>query len=224
MRWCCGFLIGLWMVAVQAAGEPVQVTAGTDNTAPVVLVLGDSLSAAYGLRVDRGWVSLFEQRLREQGYPHTVRNASISGDTTRAALDRLESALDKHKPSIVIIELGANDGLRGQPLEEMAANLGEIVDLSRRHGASPLLLRMRLPPNYGPAYVEKFVAVYESVGRERNVPLSDFMLEGVSGYPQFIQDDGLHPNEVAQPLILENLWPAIEPLLQETRTAQMKSP
>jgi acyl-CoA thioesterase-1 len=224
MRWCCGFLIGLWMVAVQAAGEPVQVTAGTDNTAPVVLVLGDSLSAAYGLRVDRGWVSLFEQRLREQGYPHTVRNASISGDTTRGALDRLESALDKHKPSIVIIELGANDGLRGQPLEEMAANLGEIVDLSRRHGASPLLLRMRLPPNYGPAYVEKFVAVYESVGRERNVPLSDFMLEGVSGNPQFIQDDGLHPNEVAQPLILENLWPAIEPLLQETRTAQMKSP
>lgn len=212
------------MVAVQAAGEPVQVTAGTHNTAPVVLVLGDSLSAAYGLRVDRGWVSLFEQRLREQGYPHTVRNASISGDTTRGALDRLESALDKHKPSIVIIELGANDGLRGQPLEEMAANLGEIVDLSRRHGASPLLLRMRLPPNYGPAYVEKFVAVYESVGRERNVPLSDFMLEGVSGNPQFIQDDGLHPNEVAQPLILENLWPAIEPLLQETRTAQMKSP
>jgi acyl-CoA thioesterase-1 len=212
------------MVAVQAAGEPVPVTAGTDNTAPVVLVLGDSLSAAYGLRVDRGWVSLFEQRLREQGYPHAVRNASISGDTTRGALDRLESALDKHKPSIVIIELGANDGLRGQPLEEMAANLGEIVDLSRRHGASPLLLRMRLPPNYGPAYVEKFVAVYESVGRERNVPLSDFMLEGVSGNPQFIQDDGLHPNEVAQPLILENLWPAIEPLLQETRTAQMKSP
>jgi acyl-CoA thioesterase-1 len=212
------------MVAVQAAGEPVQLTADMDSTSPVVLVLGDSLSAAYGLRVDRGWVSLFEQRLRDQGYPHRVRNASISGETTRGALDRLPTALNKHNPSIVIIELGANDGLRGQPLEEMAANLGEIVDLSRRHGASPLLLRMRLPPNYGPAYVGKFVAVYESVGRERNVPLSEFMLEGVSGNPQFIQDDGLHPNEVAQPLILENLWPAIEPLLQESRTAQMKSP
>lgn len=213
------------MLSAQAAGETVNRAAdGADSAGPVVLVLGDSLSAAYGLRVDRGWVSLFEQRLRQQGYPHRVRNASISGETTRGALDRLESALKKHNPSVVIIELGANDGLRGQPLEEMAANLGEIVNLSRRHGASPLLLRMRLPPNYGPAYVEKFVAVYEAVGREWDVPLSIFMLDGVSGNPQFIQDDGLHPNEIAQPRILDNVWPAIEPLLQETRTAQMKSP
>lgn len=213
------------MCSAQAAGEPVNRAADDpDNAGPVVLVLGDSLSAAYGLPVDRGWVSLFEQRLRQQGYPHRVRNASISGETTRGALDRLEPALKRDNPSVVIIELGANDGLRGQPLEEMAANLGEIVNLSRRHGAIPLLLRMRLPPNYGPAYVEKFIAVYEAVGREWNVPLSKFMLEGVSGNPQFIQDDGLHPNEIAQPRILDNVWPAIEPLLEETRTAQMKSP
>lgn len=213
------------MLSASAAGESVDRSADdADSPAPVVLVLGDSLSAAYGLRVDRGWVSLFEQRLRQQGYPHRVRNASVSGETTRGALDRLEPALKKHNPSIVIIELGANDGLRGQSLEEMTANLGEIVDLSRRHGATPLLLRMRLPPNYGPAYIEKFVAVYEAVGRDWNVPLSRFMLDGVSGNPQFTQDDGLHPNEIAQPRILDNVWPAIEPLLQETRTAQMKSP
>jgi len=225
MRWCRGFLIGLWIVAAPAAGEPMSAAADdARGTAPVVLVLGDSLSAAYGLRVDRGWVSLLEQRLLQQGYPHRVRNASISGETTRGALDRLEPTLEKHRPAIVVIELGANDGLRGQPLEEMAANLGEIVDLSRRHGANPLLLRMRLPPNYGPAYVEKFVAVYEAVARDRNVPLSKFMLDGVSGDPRYIQDDGLHPNESAQPRILENVWPAIEPLLRETRTAQMKSP
>lgn len=190
---------------------------------PVILVLGDSLSAAYGLSMEDSWVSLLQQRLHRQGYPHRLVNASMSGETTRGGLDRLDATLRAHSPVIVIIELGANDGLRGLLLEEMDANLRRIIDASRAHGVRPLLVRMRLPPNYGPVYVERFAAVYERIGEETRVPLTSFMLEGLAGNPQFILDDGVHPNAAAQERILENLWPAIETLLDESRTAQSVS-
>jgi acyl-CoA thioesterase I len=211
MRWLVLVLmIELLMGGVHALEAP---TTGTGASAPTILVFGDSLSAAYGMPVDRGWVNLLQQRLVSKGYPHRVDNASVSGETTRGGLDRLAAALSRAKPAIVIIELGANDGLQGKPMEQMAAQLEALVGLSRQHGAKPLLVRMRLPPNYGPAYIEKFVAVYEDTARKLDVPLSGFMLEGVAGDPQFTQDDGLHPNEAGQPLILENLWPSIEPML-----------
>ena len=183
---------------------------------PTILIMGDSLSAAYGMPVDAGWVSLFEQRLREKGYPHRIVNASISGETTRGGLDRLPAALREFKPDIVVIELGANDGLMGQPLKVMADNLTSMIQLSRDAGAKPLLVRMRLPPNYGPAIVEKFAAIYTALGDQLAVPLTAFMLENVAGTEDFVQDDGLHPNAAGQPRILDNLWPAIEPLLGKT--------
>lgn len=204
LLWC------LWVLPARA-DEPAS--------APVILVLGDSLSAAYGMPLERGWVTLLAQRVHAQGYPHRVVNASLSGETTRGGLDRLASALAAHKPAVVIIELGANDGLRGLSLEEMATNLKRIIDRTRVHGARPLLVRMRLPPNYGPAYIEKFVQVYDRVGREMAVAVTPFMLEGVAGDEQWVQDDGLHPNAAAQPRILENLWPAIEAQLRASRMA-----
>jgi acyl-CoA thioesterase I len=193
-----------------------------DNAAaaPTILVFGDSLSAAYGMPVDRGWVNLLQQRLVSKGYPHRVHNASVSGETTRGGVDRLSDALVRVKPSVVIIELGANDGLQGKPMEPMAAQLEQLVALARQHGAQPLLVRMRLPPNYGPAYTEKFVAVYEQTARKLDVPLSGFMLAGVAGDPRYTQDDGLHPNAAGQPLILENLWASIEALLSVASGAQ----
>jgi acyl-CoA thioesterase-1 len=186
--------------------------------------MGDSLSAAYGMPVDVGWVSLFEQRLREKGYPHRVVNASISGETTRGGLDRLPAALREFHPEIVIVELGANDGLMGQPLRVMMDNLTSMIELSRQTGATPLLVRMRLPPNYGPAMVEKFAAVYDALGQQLKVPLTAFMLENVAGSKEFVQDDGLHPNAAGQPRVLDNLWPAIEPLLNHTASANPSPP
>lgn len=185
---------------------------------PTILIMGDSLSAAYGMPVDAGWVSLLEQRLRKQGYPHRVVNASISGETTRGGLDRLPAALREFHPDIVIIELGANDGLMGQPLTGMTDNLTSMVQLSRNAGAKPLLVRMKLPPNYGPAMVEKFASVYDRLADQLAVPTTKFMLENVAGTGEFVQDDGLHPNAEGQPRILENLWPSIEPLLETAST------
>jgi acyl-CoA thioesterase-1 len=195
-------------------------TVGNEASTPSILVFGDSLSAAYGMPVEAGWVSLLQQRLASQGYPHRVFNASVSGETTRGGLDRLPDALARFKPSIVILELGANDGLQGKPVEDLATRLEQLIVTTRQHGAQPLLVRMRLPPNYGPAYIEKFVATFDQVARKMDVPLSGFMLEGVAGDPRLTQEDGLHPTPAGQPRILENLWPSIEPLLASTSQGQ----
>lgn len=181
--------------------------------APAVLVLGDSLSAGYGLRPGESWVSLLEQKLGSQGYPHRVVNASISGETTRGALARLPRALDIHDPEIVVIELGANDGLRGFPPEVMRDNLAELVTLAHGSGARVLLLGMHLPANYGEAYTQRFHQVFVDIAKQHEVPFLPFFLDGIALQPQMMLDDGIHPNASAQPLLLENVWPALQAML-----------
>lgn len=178
-----------------------------------ILVVGDSLSAGYGIQVDRGWVALLRARLRALGYPQLVANASISGDTTRGGLDRLPAALAAYKPCLVIIELGANDGLRGLSLQRMAANLTAMVKAVQAQGGKAVLVQMRIPPNYGPAYTEKFKAVYAKVAQDTGAVLAPFLLDGVAGNPALTQDDGLHPVAAGQPRMLDNIWPTLAALL-----------
>ena len=183
--------------------------------APVILVLGDSLSAGYGIPAEQGWVNLLQRRLTERGFPHQVINASISGDTTSGGLSRLPAALERHRPVLVILELGANDGLRGQPPMAMATNLGRMIELSQQAGARVVLAEMRIPPNYGPLYTQKFQATFGELAQHHQIPLVPFLLNGMAGNPTLIQDDGLHPRAEAQPRILDNVWPALEPLLAQ---------
>jgi acyl-CoA thioesterase-1 len=180
----------------------------------VILVLGDSLSAGYGIPVEQGWVSRLQQRLDAEGYGYAVVNASVSGETTAGGLERLPRALAKHKPAVVIIELGGNDGLRGLPVAELRANLEALVEASRKAGAEALLAAIRMPPNYGPQYTGKFYAVYETLAREQKVPWVPFFLEGIALREDLFQDDGIHPDLDAQPILLDNVWPVLEPLLE----------
>jgi len=181
--------------------------------APVILVFGDSLSAGYGLPAEQGWVSLLQRRLAERGFPHQIVNASISGDTTSGGLSRLPATLERHRPALVILELGANDGLRGQPPMAMANNLARMIELSQQSGARVLLAEMRIPPNYGPLYTQKFQATFGELAKRYDIPLIPFLLEGVAGNPALTQDDGLHTRAEGQPRVLDNVWPTLEPLL-----------
>jgi len=181
---------------------------------PAILVLGDSLSAAYGMRVEQGWVSLLAERLKASGYGHRVVNASSSGETTGGALARLPRALDKHRPAVVIVELGGNDGLRGIPVRDIRANLESLVRLSRKAGAKVLVIGMRVPPNYGPAYTRDFHRMFAQVAKESGVPLLPFFLDGIALDESLMQDDGLHPNAAAQPRMLDEVWPLLVPLLR----------
>lgn len=182
---------------------------------PTILVLGDSLSAGYGIPQGSGWVDLLVQRLSGEGYPHRVINASISGDTSRGALTRLPDALTHHRPDLVIVELGGNDGLRGIMPPEMEKNLGEIIEHSRAADARVVLVGIKLPPNYGPAFTEKFHAVYRRLADEKGVVRVPFLLEGVALRSEWMQADGLHPTAAGQPTMLENVWPYLFPLLVE---------
>jgi acyl-CoA thioesterase-1 len=184
-------------------------------TKPTLVVLGDSLSAAYGIAAEQGWVSLLQQRLREQGFPHRVVNASISGDTTRSAQQRVIGVLVRHTPTIVIIELGGNDGLRGLSLVDMKANLTAIVRRAQQRGAKVLLVGMKIPPNYGPRYVDQFNALYTELARELKAGLVPFLLEGLDQDQMGYQNDGIHPTAASQPRMLENVWPHLKALLEE---------
>jgi acyl-CoA thioesterase I len=182
---------------------------------PVILVFGDSISAGYGLaRVEQGWVALLQTRLKEQGYGYQVINASVSGETTAGGLARLPRALTLHQPKIVILELGGNDGLRALPIAQMRANLVRMVDLASAAGAKVLLLGMRMPPNYGPDYTEQFRLAYSDLARDKKLPLVPFLLDGIALLPNLMQADGIHPNELGQAPLLNNVWPALKPLLQ----------
>jgi len=188
----------------------------TQNTAPVVLIVGDSLSAEYGLTRGQGWVSLLEQRLQAQRKRVQVINASISGDTTSGGRSRLPALLRTHKPAVVVIELGGNDALRGLPLDVSRANLQAMVQASQEAGAKVLLLGMEMPPNYGARYAEQFKKLYADLARQNRVPLVPFFLKGIADLPNamdFFQADRIHPNESAQPKMLDNVWPALQPLL-----------
>lgn len=174
-------------------------------------MLGDSLSAAYNMELDAGWVHLLSQRIAPQ---HQVINASISGDTSAGGLARLPDALGRYKPDIVILELGANDGLRGLSLQQLQQNLTEMIELSQNSGAEVLLAAMQLPPNYGPFYTNRFHQIYRDLETSHQVALVPFLLDKVGGVAELIQADGLHPNEKAQPIILENVWHPLQPLLR----------
>lgn len=181
--------------------------------AGTVLIVGDSISAAFGLDTRLGWVSLLEQRLKQEGFTDTVINASVSGDTSAGGQARLPALLAAHKPELVILELGGNDGLRGQLPAQLQQNLSSMIDSSRAAGAKVLLLGMRLPPNYGARYTQAFAAVYSSLAEEKKVALVPFFLDGVGGIPELMQADGLHPAVAAQGKLLENVWPTLKPLL-----------
>jgi len=179
-----------------------------------VLVVGDSLSAAHNIPVQSGWVSLMEQRIRREiKPPPAVVNASISGETTSGALTRLPGLLQKHRPSVVVIELGGNDALRGLTPVQLRGNLEKMIVLSRDAGAKVLLLGIDVPPNYGPAYRERLRRSYSELSSQYGTGLVPFLLEGVALQPGLMQSDGLHPTAAAQPKVLETVWPALEPLL-----------
>ncbi|MBL8434432.1 MAG: arylesterase [Zoogloea sp.] len=182
--------------------------------AGTVLVWGDSLSAGYGLRPQQSWPSLLGERISAARLPHKVVNASISGETTAGGLARLPAALEAHKPSVIVIELGANDGLRGLPVKAMAANLQAMVDASRKAGAQVLLVGMRMPPNYGPDYTASFEATFRDLAKTRRVRLVPFMMEGFADQRHYFQADGIHPVAEAQPLILDTIWRELKPLLR----------
>lgn len=182
---------------------------------PKILIFGDSLSAAYGLPQQEGWAALLQKKLHSQQYEYDVVNASVSGETTSGGLSRLNAALAKTQAAIIILELGANDGLRGLPLSEMNANLSAMIKQSKANKAKVLLLGMKLPPNYGPRYAESFSLSYTQLSKDHKISLVPFMLENVAAKPDLIQQDGLHPNALGQPIILENIWPYLQSLLKK---------
>ncbi|HUS24348.1 MAG TPA: arylesterase [Candidatus Binatia bacterium] len=189
--------------------------------APAILVWGDSLSAALGIPVESGWVQLLAQRLREQGYPHAVINGSVSGETTAGGLSRLPAALAAHRPALLLIELGGNDGLRGLPVKQMQDNLAQMVRLGRRAGARVLVFEMRLPPNFGPAYTGAFQRSFADVARRQQATLVPFFLAPLVGDPSAVQEDGIHPTARAQPRLLDAVWAVLQPFLGEK---QVRSP
>ncbi|MBS7325143.1 MAG: arylesterase [Thiopseudomonas sp.] len=203
MKNCVRLLAGVLLFMLVAVAQ-----------AHALLVVGDSISAAYGLDTRLGWVALLQQRLDEKGLSYQVVNASISGDTTAGGRSRLPALLEQHQPALVIIELGGNDGLRGLSLTAMQDNLAAMIAQAQAQGARVLLLGMRIPPNYGPRYSEGFYQVYQQLAAEQPVALVDFFLEGVGGVPGMIQNDGIHPTEAAQQQLLDTAWPLIEAQLQ----------
>ncbi|WP_068639180.1 arylesterase [Thauera butanivorans] len=192
------FVMLLFMSAAQAA---------------TILVWGDSLSAGYGLKPGEAWPTLLQTRLEEKGFHHTVVNASVSGETSAGGRSRLPAALERHKPDIVILELGANDGLRGLKPQLLAENLEAMIAASREAGARVLLIGMQMPPNYGPAYTRRFAQAFDEVAKAQQVPLVPFLMEGFADQPERFLADGIHPTADAQPLVLDTVWNGLEPLL-----------
>ncbi|MEP3561424.1 MAG: arylesterase [Marinobacter sp.] len=178
-----------------------------------LLVVGDSLSAAYGVPSETAWVTLLRDRLEHEGLPWQVVNASISGETTDGGLRRLPRLLEQNEPEVVVIELGGNDGLRGFPPNVIEANLAKMIELSLDAGAAPVLVGMQIPPNYGQRYTQMFSDIFPSLSDRYEVGLVPFFLEGIYDQEGLMQGDGIHPTEEAQPLLLENIWPELEPLI-----------
>lgn len=181
--------------------------------ARTLLVYGDSLSSGYGLPGEKAWVSLLSERLKQQRMDYTVANASISGETTLGGLKRINATLAQHKPAIVLLALGGNDGLRGQSVDAMRKNLEAIVEACRKSKSQVVLIGMRLPPNYGSTYADKFHAVFSDMAKRHKLPLVPFLLEGFGDKPEWFQADGIHPAVRAQPLMLEAVWKTLQPLL-----------
>ncbi|MEO8157061.1 MAG: arylesterase [Betaproteobacteria bacterium] len=200
MRW---FLLFVLLVMIPVA-----------RAAPTIVVLGDSISAGYGLAQGEGWVALLEQRLQRDKLDYRVINASISGETTLGGRNRIDAVLDEHRPAVVIIALGGNDGLRGNSLEDTRHNLISIAAACRKAGAKVLIAGMRIPPNYGQVYTRRFEGMFAEVARQQNASLVPFMLKGFADDQSMFQSDGIHPAAVAQPRILANIYGRLRPLLQ----------
>lgn len=183
------------------------------NGSPTVLVFGDSLSAGFGIDVDRSWTALLQSRLEKLGYEHRVVNASISGETTEGGAARIETALRNFSPDLIVLELGGNDGLRGFPPERIKNNLTKIIQRSKASGAAVVLLGIRIPTNYGPRYTAAFEAVYRQVANDQDIQWIEFFMEGVALNDELLQADRIHPNAEAQPILLENAWPIISATL-----------
>ena len=198
------------LLLILSAAAPV-------HAARTILVFGDSLSAGYGLPAGSGWVSLLEQRLKRDRLDYTIVNASISGETTLGGRNRIADALAEHKPAVVIVQLGGNDGLRGNSIEETRRNLIAIVGAARKAGAKVLLVGMRIPPNYGKVYTRRFEALFAEVARQQNASLVPFMLQGFADKPEWFQSDGIHPAVEAQPRILDNIYRRLRALLTTQR-------
>jgi len=205
--------VTLFTLAAVALGLTLSGRAGSQP--PALLVLGDSLSAAYGIATEAGWVSLLQRRVEERGLEFQVVNASTSGETTAGGLSRLPGLLETHRPQVLVIALGANDGLRGFAFETVRTNLSRMIQLATEAGSRVLLAGIRLPPNYGAAYTEGFQAVFREVAAAEQVPLVPLLLAGVEGF-EMMQADGIHPSAAAQPRILDNVWAELEPLLKPT--------
>jgi acyl-CoA thioesterase-1 len=210
LRRSFGTLIALFAVMLLLAQAAHAQGAGKP---PVILIVGDSLSAEYGLARGTGWAALLDKRLRAENLPHEVANASISGETTSGGAQRLDALLQQHQPSIVIIELGGNDALRGLPLEMTERNLSAMTAASAKAGARVLLVGMEMPPNYGAAYTQRFRTMFASVAQKSKAALVPFFLVKFGTDLSYFQSDRIHPNERAQPLMLETLWPQLKPLL-----------
>lgn len=191
----------------------IVVVATPVHAGPTIVVFGDSLSAGYGLSQGSGWVNLMEQRLQREKLDYEVVNASISGETTFGGRNRINSVLQEHKPAVVIVELGANDGLRGSAVETTRANLVAIVAACRKAGAKVLLVGMRIPPNYGPVYTRRFEAMFAEVARQQNTSLVPFLLQGFAENRAMFQADGIHPAAQAQPRMLDNIYKRLRALL-----------
>jgi len=207
-----GALLAL-LVALAAPPSRAAADAAPVARASVILVFGDSLSAGYGVPFNHGWVSLLTRKIAQSGYGFSLVNASVSGETTAGGLARLPRALALHRPRILILELGANDGLRGLPVQRARENLDRMITLGQSAGARVLLLGIRMPPNYGERYTSAFQSMYTELAQAHRIALVPFLLQGVALDPTLIQADGLHPNERGQPLLLDNVWPKLQPLL-----------
>tara|TARA_B100000686_G_C16598607_1_gene867432 strand:- start:169 stop:798 length:630 start_codon:yes stop_codon:yes gene_type:complete len=189
---------------------------GSAEQAPyTLLIYGDSLSAAYGISEQEGWVALLAEKISSEGWPYRVVNSSVSGETTTGGVERLPSILSNYQPNLVILELGGNDGLRGLPVNLMKTNLKNMVSSIRSAGGEVLLTGIQIPPNYGPRYTEPFYATFSEISEEESILLVPFLLEGIPQNPELMQDDGIHPTAEAQQLILDNVWPILEPLLEK---------
>jgi len=187
-----------------------------NNTPASILVLGDSLSAAYGLDTDEGWVALLRQRLSSEGYDYSVVNASVSGDTTRTGLGRIDSAIQAHQPAIVIVALGGNDGLRGLAFSEIESSLAAIIERCIDNKAKVLLAGVRLPPNYGAAYNRQFAELYQRLSSRYHIPLVPRLLDQVAEHRELLQHDGIHPKAEAQAQIMRNVWSGLKPMLDKS--------
>lgn len=180
---------------------------------PTLLVFGDSLSAGYRMPIEDGWVNLLDGRLKMLGSNYKVVNASVSGETTDGGLSRLPATLALHKPSVVILELGGNDGLRGLPVANIKQNLIEMVQKSQAAGATVILAGIQIPPNYGPRYTEPFTQQFEEIAESMDLPFIPFLIDGIAQQAELMQDDGIHPKAEAQAMVLENVWPVLESVL-----------